>query len=56
MTTEDFIGSVVSLQVGGGLGWYQGEVTAINTERQTITLVKVLHNGRPTTHNAITIK
>ena len=52
----DFLGSVVSISVSGGLGWYQGEVSVINTDRQTITIIKALHNGKPVSHNSITIK
>ncbi|XP_045615872.1 enhancer of mRNA-decapping protein 3 [Procambarus clarkii] len=52
---SDYVGCVVSVQVGGGLGWYQGRVVSINIERQTITVTRVLHNGRPAALSEVTI-
>ncbi|KAK8378687.1 hypothetical protein O3P69_009413 [Scylla paramamosain] len=53
--TEEYVGCQVSVEVGGGLGFYQGKVVAINTERQTLTLTQVIHNGRPAPLSEVTI-
>lgn len=53
---NDFLGCEVSVEVRGGLGYYQGRVVSINTTGQTITLKRVIHNGRPTAHTEVTIK
>ncbi|KAG7155943.1 enhancer of mRNA-decapping protein 3-like [Homarus americanus] len=53
--SSDYVGCQVSVEVGGGLGWYQGRVVSINSERQTITITQVLHNGRPAALSEVTI-
>ena len=53
---ENFIGCEVSIEVIGGLGWYQGRVVSVNDQKQTITIRRVLHNGRPAALNEVTIK
>ncbi|KAL7642451.1 UNVERIFIED_CONTAM: hypothetical protein RMT77_007012 [Armadillidium vulgare] len=53
--SEQFIGYSVSIEVGGGLGFYQGYVKNVNTNNQHITLTKVLHNGKPTNKPEVTI-
>ncbi|MPC56082.1 Enhancer of mRNA-decapping protein 3 [Portunus trituberculatus] len=54
--TEEYVGCQVSVEVGGGLGFYQGKVVAINTQRQTLSLTQVIHNGRPAPLSEVTIK
>ncbi|XP_066945457.1 enhancer of mRNA-decapping protein 3 [Macrobrachium rosenbergii] len=54
-TQHKFIGCEVSIEVIGGLGWYQGQVVFINDQKQTITITRVLHNGRPAALNEVTI-
>lgn len=49
------MGCQVSVEMGGGLGFYQGRVVAINTQRQTLTLTQVIHNGRPAPLSEVTI-
>ncbi|KAK8736026.1 hypothetical protein OTU49_005187 [Cherax quadricarinatus] len=52
---SEYVGCEVSVEVGGGLGWYQGRVVSVNAERQTITITRVLHNGRPAALSEVTI-
>ncbi|KAK7081604.1 enhancer of mRNA decapping [Halocaridina rubra] len=54
-TTSDFIGCEVSVEVSGGLGWYQGRVVSVSDQKQTITLTRVLHNGRPAALSEVTL-
>ncbi|XP_068233541.1 uncharacterized protein [Palaemon carinicauda] len=54
-TRHKFIGCEVSIEVIGGLGWYQGQVVSINDQKQTISITRVLHNGRPAALNEVTI-
>lgn len=54
--TEQFVGCTLSIQVGGGLGFYQGIVKCVNPATQMITLTKVLHNGKPTNKPEVTLK
>ncbi|KAG0707256.1 Enhancer of mRNA-decapping protein 3 [Chionoecetes opilio] len=54
--TEEYVGSQVSVEVAGGLGFYQGRLVAINTQRQTLSLSQVIHNGRPAQLSDVTIK
>ncbi|KAK4300386.1 hypothetical protein Pmani_027414 [Petrolisthes manimaculis] len=52
--SKDFLGCELSVEVGGGLGWYQGRVVSVNTAKQTITITRVLHNGRPAALSEVT--
>ncbi|ROT70775.1 Enhancer of mRNA-decapping protein 3 [Penaeus vannamei] len=45
--TDAFLGCEVSVEVGGGLGFYQGRVVSVNSQKQTLTITRVIHNGRP---------
>ncbi|XP_050730580.1 enhancer of mRNA-decapping protein 3-like [Eriocheir sinensis] len=51
----EYVGCQVSVEVRGGLGWYQGRVVAVSTQRQTLTLTQVIHNGRPAPLSEVTI-
>ncbi|XP_056621927.1 enhancer of mRNA-decapping protein 3-like isoform X2 [Triplophysa dalaica] len=42
---EEWLGYLVSLDCGVTLGVYQGEVSAVDQDRQTISLRQPLHNG-----------
>ncbi|XP_071549957.1 enhancer of mRNA-decapping protein 3 isoform X2 [Panulirus ornatus] len=53
--SNNYLGCEVSVEVGGGLGFYQGQVVSISTERQTVTISRVLHNGRPSALAEVTI-
>ena len=54
--TEQFIGSTISVEVGGGLGYYQGIVKNINSVDQRITLTKVIHNGEPMNKSEVILR
>ena len=43
--SASFLGSQVSVDCGEVLGTYQGKVTAIEQESQTITITSVFRNG-----------
>ncbi|XP_023930254.1 enhancer of mRNA-decapping protein 3 [Lingula anatina] len=43
--SEDWIGCVVSVDCGDTLGTYQGQVSLVNREDQSITLIKAFRNG-----------
>ncbi|XP_037781740.1 enhancer of mRNA-decapping protein 3-like [Penaeus monodon] len=53
--TDAFVGCEVSVEVGGGLGFYQGRVVSVNSQKQTLTITRVIHNGRPDALNEVTI-
>lgn len=44
---EKYIGCTVSICCKEGLGVYQGKVTDVNTENQTLVLKKAFKNGIP---------
>ena len=45
MNQVDFIGNVLSLSCGEALGTFQGEVSAISKDKQTISLKNAYRNG-----------
>ena len=44
---EEYIGAAISLDCGAALGQYQGVVSSINNDHQTITISKPFRNGVP---------
>ncbi|XP_043228696.1 enhancer of mRNA-decapping protein 3-like isoform X2 [Amphibalanus amphitrite] len=51
---EEYIGAIVSLDCGPALGHYQGEVSTINNQDQTLTISKPFRNGVPCTMSELT--
>ena len=45
MNQVDFIGNVLSLSCGEALGTFQGEVSSIGEDKQTISLKNAYRNG-----------
>lgn len=54
--SEDWVGYVVSIDCGEPLGTYQGQIKAVNTKDQTLTLNKTFRNGIPSPYNQVTIR
>ncbi|XP_037080781.1 enhancer of mRNA-decapping protein 3-like [Pollicipes pollicipes] len=51
---EQYVGATISLDCGAALGQYQGVVSAINNEDQTLTITKPFRNGVPCTMQDLT--
>lgn len=45
MDQANFVGNILSLDCGESLGTFQGVVTAVNKERQTVSLKDTFRNG-----------
>lgn len=56
MSLTQFVGSLVSIDCGESLGTYQGEVSAVDTETQTLSISKAYRNGIQCTIPLITLK
>ncbi|CAG0890638.1 unnamed protein product [Darwinula stevensoni] len=56
MMSEDWIGSLVSIDCGPHLGAYQGQVKYVNPVDQCVTLQKVFHNGIPLSPQEVVIR
>jgi enhancer of mRNA-decapping protein 3 len=44
---EQFVGYTVSITCRNDLGSYQGQISSVDREEQTITLKKAFKNGMP---------
>uniref|UniRef100_A0A2P2I6Q4 Enhancer of mRNA-decapping protein 3 n=2 Tax=Hirondellea gigas TaxID=1518452 RepID=A0A2P2I6Q4_9CRUS len=47
MGSTNYIGARVSIEMKGGMGYFQGTVTSIDGDNQQIRLNTIIHNGRP---------
>lgn len=45
LMAEEWLGCLVSIDCGVTIGVYQGEVSAVDPNKQTISLRQPLHNG-----------
>lgn len=50
---QKWIGCTVSIRCSGGLGTFQGKVSDVNTENQTLILKKAFKNGVPCTDQQV---
>jgi len=53
---DKYIGSRISIEMRGGMGYFQGTVVGINNTLQQLSLTDVIHDGRPTNASEMKFK
>ena len=53
---QKWIGCTVSIRCSDGLGAYQGKVSDVNAENQTLILKKAFKNGIPCTDQQVILR